>query len=269
VAVAVADTDEDVETEYDADPLVEIDAEGVLVCFGEMLADDEGDVDTVGILEDVTLTEAVAEILIDPVPNGLTVPELDNDPEIDDDCVCEEVGEPDDDGVCVWVTEPLAVELCDGDTLVEPEELPDGELLPEPLDDPDGDTLTDDVTVTLAEEDCVWLFVGVEEIVWLADDELLTDPVTEDELVGESEEDTLLVVVGVREEESVADADPLEEIELDWVTVIDCVTDDEDDTVEDTEAVKDAWLLFVVEDDELCETDGEVVDESMGDLVAE
>ncbi len=101
VAVAVADTDEDVETEYDADPLVEIDAEGVLVCFGEMLADDEGDVDTVGILEDVTLTEAVAEILIDPVPNGLTVPELDNDPEIDDDCVCEEVGEPDDDGVCV------------------------------------------------------------------------------------------------------------------------------------------------------------------------
>ncbi len=53
------------------------------------------------------------------------------------------------------MTEPLAVELCDGDTLVEPEELPDGELLPEPLDDPDGDTLTDDVTVTLAEEDCV------------------------------------------------------------------------------------------------------------------
>lgn len=85
VAVAVADTDEDVVTEYDPDALADPDADGVLVCFGEMLPDDEGELDAVGKLVEDTVAVIVTELLIDPDPV----------------CVGEDVDEPDKDGVCV------------------------------------------------------------------------------------------------------------------------------------------------------------------------
>lgn len=237
VAVAVAETEGLAEPEYDPDAVTDIDAEGVLVCFGERLPDDEDDIDTVRRLDAVTLVEAVTELLTDSDPEGLVV----TDP--DDDVV----------DVCVGLVELLGEELGDADELVEPDELTDGELLAEPLGDPDGVILTDDVCVTVNEEDCVGLFVTVEETVLLTDGELLRESLEEDELDGELDDDTLIVTVGVRDGDTDEDTDPLDELELVWLSVGECVTDEEN----------------VVDGDTLWETDTVCVEESMADTVAE